>query len=1175
MEYDYIYVYASIRNTDLSEEIAAVTERFTNEGHREMEMKVPQYVTQGNYSLRIEGKYEDGVGGPVFYNETSLIFDTKQISVFIQTDKVYYNKNDILRFRVIPVLPNLMPVVGTMDLFVKEYKGVVVKRWLAQAVNNGVIEKQLQLQNPIKDGGSWSIEAHAYGHVYSKSFSVYRVYVQRMLVNVTMPPYVKDTEYGLAGVIHGVYFPSWLPIRGNGTMEFYIEGHPRSNFYETIPFFEEKYQFVFTMNDLRRRTGVVDLSNKAVKCIARIYDYEKGETREGMSTTIIQPGGLYMYFVEGNVRTFKPNMPFDFNIAITQRDGSSPSFYGKGGVDVNILFQQQGGGSRRTREFVPLPDDHILRFSILPETDDELITTKARYSGEDVVLSEITMLSSRTYSERNYYIRITSSTEKPKVNHYMVFTVRTNVYVDKIYYQLVSQSNIVVSDTIAMVSRQKTFSVALSRDMMPSSRMIVSYIKHGEVVADSLSFFVEGTGLHKVDLTLNRGKDFSGSMTETIGTADPGTWMSFNAINYYLYSLGGRNFITEEEIEKELLTYDSHTNVSASVTWRAENWETDRIYFKTQTYGIDANTTFVYAGLHVFTDANMTTIPNQCNGTLGWLRCYDSTCYRKEKLCDNYYDCLDGADEMGCNTTIGQMTNGLEFNMLSVADMHRHMPYVHPFTDVSWSWTGAFTKPTGDSYAIVHPPKQPITWVVSAVSMSRDYGLGVATPPYVIDFTRDLYCQCEYPKVVKFGEQIGIQLWLTSNADYTSEILVTLYGSDGYKFVSADGMGDTISHYSPKLLGGDIQTMVNLFPGECKYVHMPIVPLSDGEVDFTITAENFRHTEGCSGTIEIAMDGVPNGWHTPYFVDLVKYSQVIIPDIVIPVPERWIVPEQRNHLYVPGSGACTVQIVGDVIGPGFYREKLEADELLGLPRATSEDYFFEFTQNLWYLKYFKATDQLTYETQTTSLDAMNYNYMQMLRHKQDDGGYAMFYRDTNSSLWLTAHFFNQLKNARDSDWENHFYIPVEVLNDMAMWMISYQNSSCGAFIEPGPHYLRAMFPKLTTLGGVEGNWNISLTAHVVIALSGDLGLTGEAARAASAARDIGASFLATTLNDVEDAFDLAITTWALHTANNYKSMEFFRKLKEIARAGTMDLFINSFKCMSSGVVSPTTGVFCS
>lgn len=68
-------------------------------------------------------------------------------------------------------------------------------------------------------------------------------------------------------------------------------------------------------------------------------------------------------------------------------------------------------------------------------------------------------------------------------------------------FQVVAQGNIIVGDELEMTSKQKTFAVALSRDMVPTARIIVYYIQQPEeIVSDVLNFFVNGTRQNQVHL---------------------------------------------------------------------------------------------------------------------------------------------------------------------------------------------------------------------------------------------------------------------------------------------------------------------------------------------------------------------------------------------------------------------------------------------------------------------------------------------------------------------------------------------------------------------------------------------------------------------------------------------------------------------------------------------------
>ena len=100
-----------------------------------------------------------------------------------------------------------------------------------------------------------------------------------------------------------------------------------------------------------------------------------------------------------------------------------------------------------------------------------------------------------------------------------------------------------------MTSRQKTFSLALSPDLVPEARIVVhGVLGTGEVLADSLQFRVEGLRKDGVKLRVNQGKDFSENTFEINTFADPGTFVTYSAIDYELFSKGASTFLTESEV---------------------------------------------------------------------------------------------------------------------------------------------------------------------------------------------------------------------------------------------------------------------------------------------------------------------------------------------------------------------------------------------------------------------------------------------------------------------------------------------------------------------------------------------------------------------------------------------------------------------------------------------------
>ena len=71
------------------------------------------------------------------------------------------------------------------------------------------------------------------------------------------------------------------------------------------------------------------------------------------------------------------------------------------------------------------------------------------------------------------------------------------------YLQIISKGNIITGDILFMKSRQKTFSLALSRDMIPMARLLVYGLVQGEILSDSFTFHVKGIKSDGVNVSTN------------------------------------------------------------------------------------------------------------------------------------------------------------------------------------------------------------------------------------------------------------------------------------------------------------------------------------------------------------------------------------------------------------------------------------------------------------------------------------------------------------------------------------------------------------------------------------------------------------------------------------------------------------------------------------------------
>ena len=149
-----------------------------------------------------------------------------------------------------------------------------------------------------------------------------------------------------------------------------------------------------------------------------------------------------------------------------------------------------------------------------------------------------------------------------------------------------------------MTSSIKTFAISLSPEMAPSATLLIYDISRaGEVIADSLTFPVNGISRNNFTVTLNNKKDKTGETIEVVVLGQPGTYVGLSGVDKDLYSLQIDNQMNQADVLRKMNTFEhtSETTSNGTLThiWVSREGRTDRfLHFPSPTYGIDANRTF-------------------------------------------------------------------------------------------------------------------------------------------------------------------------------------------------------------------------------------------------------------------------------------------------------------------------------------------------------------------------------------------------------------------------------------------------------------------------------------------------------------------------------------------------------------------------------------------------------
>ncbi|CAH8610228.1 unnamed protein product [Heterobilharzia americana] len=939
-----------------STEIVSTREVFKSTGTRIMQLKVPNYARTGTYWLHVEGSIVANAS-ILFSNLTKLAFSDQSESIFIHVSKPIYHQSQIVRFRVIPMLPDLTPAYGSLvSIDVLDASGNLFKRWLNPMTNiGGIIELDFPLSDQVHEG-VWLIRANHERFSAEKTFRVKEYWRPLWDVNVTLPLRITDNQLAFYGLISANY-TSGKAVKGNATVLIQLR-KPGADRWTKPPLAEfRRYllaldgigDFMLPMSEIRQAVSSSgadpSLTNTEIWVNVTYYNWWEKTHRRGWAFTKVYSSNPLIKFLGGMVRPFKPNMYFTVYLVVYMADGSMVKY----------------------KETEKLPSHSIaliillkIKLPCLP-SGEGCITYRleARYIDEtDRILSSD---QQRIFSVNSYsgtYLQLSTSTFSPKVNEYVVINVQTNYPTDKIHYVVVSNGNILATDQLRMSSSvtSRTFSIAVSRSMFPVSHIVAYFIKDdSEIVSDSLTFYTNYTNLNDVQMQVNRGKDLNQDTLEIRGYAKPGAYMAFSVMHADLYAIGGASFLREYDIVDELMTYEQHSQGPLVHTWYEDFRDIKRIYLPTSSNGADTNSTMNSSGLIIFTDANFTkaNFYHTCNETENPARalpCYSLTgrdCYSRSEKCDGINQCATWVDEMDYT-----------FDIL-----------FRQWNDGAWLWHSTFVKADGQIQFRVDLPKMNADWVAGAFSVDSELGLTLMQQPYLFSGTRRFYMTVELPEEAVWGEQIGVRVCLFNNWNYWIEALVEVKANPDIRFVQVGPEG-RVSAYAPEVsINKSVQSLAYLEAGTSRYIYMPISPKLPGNTSFTICAYSFIGSNCETHTIHVRMNGVTNYFHTASFLDLTSSSTLFVNNFKIIVPQKFTIPERRLHRFVPGSQKAILSVVGDFIGPALSEKFRYADtrNILRLTYASAENVFFELGYNMNLLLYLHGAGHLPYQVLESGL----------------------------------------------------------------------------------------------------------------------------------------------------------------------------------------------------------------
>ncbi len=1010
---------------------------------------------KGTVSLDIpevaDGQYEIQVKGSAFSDKASINVENSFL-VFIETDKPIYKPGQTIHMRVLTLDPELKPVTEPVTLDVLDYKGIKVFSSDVNTDDYGMASVDLPLSDE-PNLGVWKINA-----VTDKASSQLDVRVEEYVlpkyeVTVDLPKEWFLVDEPVRGTVSANY-SFGKPVGGEvtvvatryvGQWEEYatltkeIDGEtdfelPPAEYVAGTPSAGGQGNVQLDITVTEKATGYVEKTSRLL--------------------TVAQSSVNLQLIPEGSV--FKPGLPFNV-LVLTETPDNQPV---DSRVNLTITYMDDNFEDFKTETKTVNTSKGKALLELAPP--EEAIAMMIEASSGDSYASQ-TIQSS--YSPSGNFIHLEQTTEgTAKIGQKIGFKVYSTDRATNFYYEVLSRGAVVFSDYTT--SRDISFSVTPL--MAPSAKLLVYQIlPNAEVAADYLPFQVEEVYPLSVDAGFSQDEATLGENIDLNIQTDGQARVGIAAVDKSVFILA-ENRLNLQQVFDEL----------------------ERLYMEPQAevHEVSFYPTYTVPGTEdIFKDAGVVVMTNK---KLPQSKEYEAENGIASRIA-NFFGMWNGPDKAGglilpvatpAPTPTILIPPAAHEDAGQLADVQR----VRQFFPETWLWDDFETNDDGQVTKQVTVPDSITTWMLRAVAISKDKGLGVAESSLKV--FQPFFLTIDLPYSAIRGEEFPVSVSVYNYLDTPQDVQVDIEEGDWFE-----------------LLDSPTQT-INIAANDIGSAQFTIRPVGLGIKDVRISARSAEAADAVVKNIIIEPEGVPRE-----IIDNITLKGGITESIDTSIPGE--VVEDSGRVYVAVTSSFLTQTIDGL------------DALLQMPFGCGEQNMIVFAPDVYITKYLQSSGQIKPEIMAKAEKLMVTGYQRELTYRRTDGSFSAFgMSDESGSLWLTAFVLKCFAQAKGL-----IYIDESVLNQAADWITSYQNAD-GSFDQVGFVCHQEM------LGGLKGK--DALTAFVAIALleAGETDAGGRAVR-----------YLEAKLDGMTDPYAVAITAYALELADSPLKEEAYNKLMSLAK----------------------------
>jgi CD109 antigen len=989
-----------------------------------------------------EGDYQIVVKGNGFEDRATVRVENSFL-VFLETDKPIYKPGQTIRMRIITLNPELRPVSELVTIEILDAKGIKIFRNQINTDEYGMATSELPVSGE-PNLGTWKITAETARGKTQLDVRIEKYVLPKYEVKVDLP-----REWFLADEV----------ITGNITA-IYSFGKPVSGELEiTASRYVGEWQQFATFSKLI--DGETQFELPAVGYVAGVpaagglgnvmldivvTEKTTGYEEKTSRLLTISESALNIQIIpEGTV--FKPGLPFNLLI-ISETPDNRPLTTE---VAITATYLNSEFQEVRTDEKQVTTDNGTALLEIDPPQNSAALIIEA--SAEGVQASKIVEAS---YSPSGNFIHLEQLSEDiPAIGQEVRFRVYSTRQAANFYYEVVARGKVVFSD----FTRDRDIAFTVTPLMAPSSRLLVYQIlPNSEVAADYLPFKVMADYPHDVKVTFGQEQ------------AGPGEEVTID-------------IETEGEAKVGIVAVDKSVFILAENRLNLEQVfsELERLYMRPQA---ELHQVTIYpvmttiGATEIFDDAGVIVLSNNKIPEGEQYEWQDQPGFW-DKIMRFFNSDVIMMEEGGALPPMAAEDSGSAAGLAEVARIRQYFPE-------TWLWEEIIIDSSGQAQIQVEVPDTITTWMLRAVAISREKGLGIAEAE--LTAFQPFFLKIDLPYSAIRGEEFPVRIAVYNYLEEAQNVLVQ---------IEAEGWFDLLD---------EPEKTIEVGANDIGSVEFKIRPRGLGINELKITARSPEAADAVVKTLLVQPEGVPRE-----FVDNLIISEAS-PKVVDTTIPAYAVPDS-GRAYISLTSSYLTQTISGL------------EELIQMPFGCGEQNMLLFAPDIFITKYLEESGQLKPEIMARAEMLMLTGYQRELTYQRSDGSFSAFGdSDDIGSLWLTAFVLKSFAQAKGI-----IYIDESALDEAKGWITAHQNSD-GSFESVGFVHHQEM------MGGLQGK--TALTAYVAIALM-------EAGENTGSARAVG--YLETRLNDLDDPYTAAITAYALELARSDSGDDAYRILMELAQ----------------------------